>query len=55
LSEQPQLSHDDEEQHANKIKTILKQVDGNKAEAAKILDVNRTTLWRWIQKYEIEA
>ena len=46
--------YDDETQHAIKIESILKQVNGNKAEAARILDVNRTTLWRWIQKYNIE-
>ncbi len=51
--EPSQQSHDNEDQHANEIETTLKRVNGNKAEAAKILGVNRTTLWRWIQKYEI--
>lgn len=43
-----------EGQHANEIRTILKRVNGNKAKAAEILQINRTTLWRWIQKYDIE-
>jgi len=42
-------------QHAIEIESVLKLVDGNKAEAAKILEVNRTTLWRWIQKYNIDV
>lgn len=49
--------HDAEDnaiQHAFEIESTLKQVNGNKAEAAKVLGVNRTTLWRWIQKYGIE-
>lgn len=44
-----------EDQHASEIESVLRQVNWNKAEAARILDVNRTTLWRWIQKYHIEA
>ena len=44
----------DETQHAREIESTLKMVNGNKAEAAKILGVNRSTLWRWIQKYDIE-
>jgi transcriptional regulator with PAS, ATPase and Fis domain len=35
------------------IKT-LKQVNGNKVEAAKILNMHRTTLWRKIKEYGIE-
>lgn len=47
-------SHDEQE-HAKEIESILKLVNGNKAEAARMLDVNRTTLWRWIQKYNIQV
>ena len=54
LNEQSHQSQVNENQHANEIRATLKLVNGNKAEAAKILNVNRTTLWRWIQKYDIE-
>ena len=54
LNEQPHQYQVNENQHANEIRATLKLVNGNKAEAAKILNVNRTTLWRWIQKYDIE-
>jgi len=54
LGEQSHQSQINNDQHANEIETTLKLVNGNKAEAAKILGVNRTTLWRWIQKYDIE-
>jgi PAS domain S-box-containing protein len=54
LSKQDNIFEDDEKQHASEIESALKQVNGNKAEAARLLDVNRTTLWRWIQKYNIE-
>jgi len=55
LSEYSHQSQTDEDQHADEIRTTLKLVNGNKAEAAKMLDVNRTTLWRWLQKYDIET
>jgi len=55
LNKQINASEDNEKQHANEIESVLKLVDGNKAEAAKILEVNRTTLWRWIQKYNIDV
>jgi len=48
-------SEDIEAAQASEIEATLKLVDGNKAEAARILGVNRTTLWRWIQKYNIEV
>jgi len=53
-SKQNILTEDDEIQHASEIASVLKQVNGNKAEAARTLGVNRTTLWRWIQKYDID-
>jgi len=37
------------------IEATLKRVNGNKAEAARLLGVNRTTLWRWIQKFNIDV
>ena len=54
LGQQTRATEDSEAQHARAIESTLQRVDGNKAEAAKILGVNRTTLWRWIQKYNIE-
>lgn len=45
----------DEDEHAREIESLLRSVGGNKTEAARILGVNRTTLWRWIQKYNIEV
>ncbi len=44
---------DDEEKMISKIQSAMKSCKSNKAEAAKTLGVNRTTLWRWIQKYNI--
>jgi transcriptional regulator with GAF, ATPase, and Fis domain len=55
LSKQHNLSEEDEKRHAGEIASVLKMVAGNKAEAARILGVNRTTLWRWIQKYDIDV
>jgi len=46
---------DDEEKMIAKIKTAMKNCNDNKADAAKLLGVNRTTLWRWLQKYGIYA
>ncbi|RDH84111.1 MAG: Fis family transcriptional regulator [endosymbiont of Galathealinum brachiosum] len=46
---------DDEENTINEIQNAMQSCNGNKAEAAKILGVNRTTLWRWIQKYNISV
>ena len=44
----------DLEQQAKEIKQALDECNGSKAAAARLLGVNRTTLWRWIQKYGIE-
>ncbi len=46
---------DDEEKTISEIQKAMTSCKGNKAEAAKILGVNRTTLWRWIQKYNISV
>ena len=54
LDKNTKLYEDDEKLHASEVESVLKMVNGNKAEAARMLNVNRTTLWRWIQKYEIE-
>jgi len=48
-------SDENEALHASEIESTLKRVNGNKAEAARLLGVNRTTLWRWIQKFNIEV
>ncbi|VAW55155.1 Response regulator of zinc sigma-54-dependent two-component system [hydrothermal vent metagenome] len=47
------IMSDDEEKMIEKIQTAMQYCSGNKVEAAKNLGVNRTTLWRWIQKYNI--
>jgi len=46
---------ENEIRHAREVEEALKMVNGNKAEAARLLEVNRTTLWRWIQKYNIDV
>lgn len=54
INTQNKMNADDETQHASEIKSVLKLANDNKAEAARILGVNRSTLWRWLQKYDIE-
>ncbi|MCW9014943.1 MAG: sigma 54-interacting transcriptional regulator [Gammaproteobacteria bacterium] len=44
----------DLEQQAKEIRDALQECNGSKAAAARLLGVNRTTLWRWIQKYGID-
>ncbi|MDC3949535.1 Fis family transcriptional regulator, partial [Pseudomonas aeruginosa] len=38
-----------------RIEQVLRLHDGNLTEAAKTLDVSRTTLWNKIQKYGIRS
>lgn len=47
--------NDDSSQQAQEIRSALKHSNGNKAAAAKLLDIDRSTLWRWMQKYAIEV
>jgi len=57
LNRKIEIENTDENEalHASEIEATLKRVNGNKAEAARLLGVNRTTLWRWIQKFNIEV
>jgi len=52
MENQPIVS-ENEEKTINEIQSAMQSCNGNKAEAARLLNVNRTTLWRWIQKYNI--
>ena len=36
-----------------KLETILEQTNYNKSEVARILGVDRSTLWRWLKKYDL--
>ena len=40
-----------EEKLRRNIEAALKQTDGNKARAAQLLGIDRSTLWRRMQKY----
>ncbi len=42
-------------QHAIEVQEAINKCNGSKAAAARLLGINRTTLWRWIQKYGINA
>jgi len=42
-------------QHAKEVSDAINSCNGSKAAAARQLGVNRTTLWRWIRKYGINA
>ncbi|HED35585.1 MAG TPA: AAA family ATPase [Gammaproteobacteria bacterium] len=44
---------EDDESIIKQVKSVMQGCNSNRAEAAKLLGVNRTTLWRWIQKYNI--
>ena len=48
------MDKNEQDIHAKEVADILKKCNGNKAEAARQLGVNRTTLWRWIHKYNLE-
>lgn len=41
-------------QERNRIKDALRQTAGRKAEAAKLLSMNRTTLWRKLREYRLD-
>ncbi len=44
-----------EEQEKNYILWVLKEVGGNKSEAARILGIDRVSLWRKLKRYGIES
>jgi DNA-binding NtrC family response regulator len=44
-----------EEQEKNYIKWILDKCEGNKTKAAKIMDIDRVSLWRKIKRYGMES
>jgi DNA-binding NtrC family response regulator len=43
-----------EEQQKNYIKWVLDKCEGNKTKAAKIMGIDRVSLWRKVKRYEIE-
>ena len=43
-----------EEQENNYIKWVLDKCEGNKTQAAKIMGIDRVSLWRKMKRYEIE-
>jgi transcriptional regulator of acetoin/glycerol metabolism len=32
---------------------VLKKHDGNRSAAARELGINRTTLWRWLKRFDL--
>jgi transcriptional regulator with PAS, ATPase and Fis domain len=42
------------EQEQNYILAVLDEVEGNKSKAAKILDIDRVSLWRKIKRYGLD-
>jgi len=44
-----------EEQEKNYIKWVLDKCDGNKTKAAKIMGIDRVSLWRKIKRFEIDS
>ena len=44
-----------EEQEKNYIKWVLDKCDGNKTQAAKIMGIDRVSLWRKIKRFEVDA
>ena len=54
--EPPPKSSDEEDprvQERNRLKEALRQTAGRKAEAAKLLNMNRTTLWRKLREHRL--
>ncbi|WP_409178720.1 sigma-54 interaction domain-containing protein [Brevibacillus fortis] len=49
---QRQSYRDQEEREAEVIRKVLEETKGNKGEAAKILGMDRSTLWRKMKRYE---
>ncbi|MGG4441062.1 sigma-54 interaction domain-containing protein [Brevibacillus fortis] len=49
---QRQSDRDQEEREAEVIRKVLAETKGNKGEAAKILGMDRSTLWRKMKRYE---
>ncbi|MBU0768497.1 MAG: sigma-54-dependent Fis family transcriptional regulator, partial [Proteobacteria bacterium] len=43
-----------EEQEKNYIKWVLDKCEGNKTKAAKIMNIDRVSLWRKIKRYDME-
>ncbi|MBW2219166.1 MAG: sigma-54-dependent Fis family transcriptional regulator, partial [Deltaproteobacteria bacterium] len=43
-----------EEQEKHYIKWVLKKCEWNKTKAAKIMNIDRVSLWRKIKRYDIE-
>jgi two-component system response regulator AtoC len=55
--EPPPTSHDrrmSEDPEVERIKEALEETGGNRTEAAELLDVSRTTLWRKMKEYDLE-
>ena len=44
-----------EEQEKNYIKWVLDKYEGNKTKAAKVMDIDRVSLWRKIKRYGMES
>ncbi len=48
------LQQEPQENEIERIKRVLKETNGNKSLAAKILGMHRTTLWRKIKEYQLQ-
>jgi transcriptional regulator of acetoin/glycerol metabolism len=44
-----------EEQEKNYVKWVLNKCEGNKTQAAKIMGIDRVSLWRKIKRFEIDS
>ncbi len=49
------LSSPEDEQERNRILSALRKTNGRKLEAAKLLGVSRVTLWKKLQKFDIQV